>query len=109
MFHHKEFEYHSVIWDITDLVPALMLNSYWANHLMSFSLVILFPVKQTAKVYDFKVLSDSILYTFLIKYLSYVNQKGIIITLSKTVCFEQMQEFFLLVIMPRVGFPGGQW
>ena len=53
MFHHKEFGYHSVIWDITDLVPALMLNSYWANPLMSFSLVILFPVKQTAKVYDF--------------------------------------------------------
>ena len=42
----------------------------------------------------FKVLSDSILYTFLIKYLSYANQKGIIITLSKTLYFEQMQEFF---------------
>lgn len=43
----------------------------------------------------FKVLSNSnLLYFSIIKYLSYVNQKGIMITLSKTLYFEQMQEFF---------------
>lgn len=43
----------------------------------------------------FKVLSNSnLLYFSIIKYLSYVNQKVIMITLSKTLYFEQMQEFF---------------